>query len=131
MSTYGNAYGAVNINYYNQPATVFFNNNISNNVLGLIKNNGSNQPVRSDWNLTGQGGSVNGNTNFLPNDSADPTNTEQAQEMVTWQQAVSLNNILVGPLTGVGYASDGGVSHSYVTGEPGCIGCVRFRSRQY
>ncbi|MES2217983.1 MAG: right-handed parallel beta-helix repeat-containing protein [Pseudomonadota bacterium] len=108
MSTYGNAAGAVNINLYNQTGTVFFNNSVTNNVLGLIKNNGSNQPVRNDWNLPGQGGAVSGNTSYLPNGSADPTNAEQAQEFTTWQTAASASSVIVGTVASVGYVSDGG-----------------------
>jgi hypothetical protein len=96
MSTYGDAFGAVNANIYNQPATVFFNNNFSNNILGLIKNNGSKQPVRSDWSLDGQGGSVNGNTNYLPNDSADPTIADEQQEFIDWQNSNLAHHITVG-----------------------------------
>jgi hypothetical protein len=105
MSSYGNAAGAVNVNQYNQAATVFFNNNVTNNVLGLIKNNGSNAPVRSDWNLTGQGGSVNGNTDFSPNDTTDPTVYDETMEFSNWMQAARLALETIGTAT-TGYTPD-------------------------
>jgi hypothetical protein len=103
MSTYGDAAGAININLYNQPASVFFNNIITNNVLGLVKNNGKNQPVRSDWNLPGQGGAVAGNISY---DSAGPTVANEAQELSSWQMAALANNSIIGDETDVGYVPD-------------------------
>jgi hypothetical protein len=96
MSTYGAAFGALNYNLYNQPATVFFNNNFSNNVLGLNKNNGSNAPVRSDWSLPGQGGAVNGNTDYVPNDSSDPTIADEQLEFFDWRNSHLAHHITVG-----------------------------------
>jgi hypothetical protein len=96
MSSYGNAYGAYNTNVYNQPASVFFNNNITNNVLGLIKNDGSGNPVRSDWSLAGQGGAIEGNTDFLPNDNADPTVHDEAVELANWNAKLHLQHKVIG-----------------------------------
>jgi hypothetical protein len=105
MSTYGDAAGAVNVNVYNQPTTVFFNNNVTNNVLGLVKNNGSNAPVRNDWNLPGQGNAVNGNTSYTPNDSADPTVYDETMEFSNWMQAARLATQTIGTAT-TGYQPD-------------------------
>jgi hypothetical protein len=105
MSTYGNAAGAVNINQYNLPTTVFFNNSVSNNVLGLIKNDGKGNPVRSDWNLPGQGGIVSGNADYTPFDNADPTVYAENMEYSDWLQSTHLNNMLIGTAT-VGYTPD-------------------------
>ncbi|MES2219068.1 MAG: right-handed parallel beta-helix repeat-containing protein [Pseudomonadota bacterium] len=105
MSTYGNAAGAVNINQYNQSSNVFFNNSVSNNVLGLIKNDGKSKPVRSDWNLPGQGGAVSGNTDYAPNDNTDPSVYAEAMEYSDWLQATHLNNMIIGTAT-VGYVPD-------------------------
>jgi hypothetical protein len=96
MSSYGDATGAYNTNIFNQPASVFFNNNITNNVIGLIKNDGNGNPVRSDWSLAGQGGAVEGNTSFLPNDNSDPTVHDEAVELANWHAKLRAKNIIVG-----------------------------------
>jgi hypothetical protein len=107
MSTYGDAAGGVNVNLFNQPATVFFNNYVENNLFGLIKNNGQNKPVRNDWNLPGQSTSVSAtNHNFTPNDSTDPTVADEANELAFWLSGVADNNITVGLTTDVGYQDD-------------------------
>ena len=108
MSNYGDPAGAINENLFSLPSSIFFNNVVSNNVLGLIKNNGKNQPQRSDWQLSGQGGAVKGNTSFSPTDSTSPTLADEAQELVAWQQALSINHISVGTTSDAGYVSDGG-----------------------
>ncbi len=105
MSNYGNAFGAVNSNLYKQASSVFFNNSVTNNVLGLIKNNGSNAPIRSDWSLPGQAGAVAGNTNYIPNDNADPTVYAESQEFANWHQALKLSKITIGTAT-AGYIPD-------------------------
>jgi hypothetical protein len=96
MSTYGAAFGALNINLFNQSSTVFFNNTISNNILGLIKNNGSGGPIRSDWSLPGQSGNVDGNTDFLPDTSSSPTLADEANELVLWQAKLKKSHHTVG-----------------------------------
>jgi parallel beta-helix repeat protein len=101
MSAYGNAAAAVNLNLYNQPASVFFNNSVNNNVLGLIKNNGVNLPQRSDWILTGQGGALANNISFVPDTSLSPAVADEANELADWRQATHVNNIAIGtPDTG-------------------------------
>jgi hypothetical protein len=95
-AAYGDAFGAVNSNLYNQAATVFFNNIIENNVLGLIRNDGSNNPVRSDWSLPGQNNNSAGNVNYQPFNSSAPTLADEAQEFINWQQGAMSNNIVVG-----------------------------------
>jgi chitinase len=82
-SYYGAAYGAYNINLLNLPATVFFNNNISNS--GSAAPNGKGTPVRADWSLPGQGGSVEGNLDFSPNAASSPTATDEDNELVAFQ----------------------------------------------
>jgi hypothetical protein len=107
MSTYGDAAGAINVNVFNQPAAVFFNNNVTTNVLGLIKNDGTNKPIRSDWNLPGQGGAVEGNVDFQPNDPSDPQTANEIQEFNNFQTALLLNHVTVGTITDAGYVPDG------------------------
>jgi hypothetical protein len=96
MSSYGNPFGVANINYFNQPATVFYNNNIEGNVLGLIRNDGHNNPVRADWSLPGQSGAIEGNTSFQPNACTSPSLTDEEQELINWQQSLRKNAIAVG-----------------------------------
>jgi hypothetical protein len=95
-AAYGDAYGAVNSNIYNQPTTVFFSNIIENSVLGLIRNDGDDGPIRADWSLPGQGGNVAGNIDFVPFNSSSPTLADEAQEFVNWQQGAVSNNIVLG-----------------------------------
>ena len=106
MSSYGQAYGVATINLYQQPETVFFNNSVNSNVVGLIKNDGTGKPIRSDWNLVGQSGTIQGNMNFLPNTSASPTKDDEAQELANWLQQVNTNSMTIGVMTAVGYTSD-------------------------
>jgi hypothetical protein len=84
-ANYGAAYGAFNINRFNQTSNVFFNNLVSNNVLGLIANGGNNVPVRSDWSLPGQGSNVAGNTSYQPVSNARPNMSDEAFEYQNWQ----------------------------------------------
>jgi hypothetical protein len=90
-SYYGAAYGAYNINLLNLPSTVFFNNTISNSTIGLIRNSGSSAPngkgtpVRADWSLPGQGGSVDGNIDLSPDTASSPTMTDEDNELVAFQ----------------------------------------------
>jgi FlaG/FlaF family flagellin (archaellin) len=95
-ASYGNAFGGVNTNLFSQASSVFFNNLISTNVLGLIRNDGTKKPVRSDWSLPGQNGDVAGNTDYLPNDNTDPTLADEAQELADWLASAKTQNIVVG-----------------------------------
>ena len=80
-SSYAN--GANNWNYLNQPATVFFNNAVYNNYIGLVKKNSSGVITRSDWYLPGQTANYV-NTNWVPNDSQHPTQADEANEYQSW-----------------------------------------------
>jgi hypothetical protein len=101
-SYYGAAYGAYNINLLNLPSTVFFNNSISNSTIGLIRNsgsaapNGKGTPVRADWSLPGQGGSVNGNIDFSPDAASSPTMTDEDNELVAFQAKFNTYAIRLG-----------------------------------
>jgi hypothetical protein len=106
MSNYGDAFGVITLNLYQQPATVFFNNSVNSNVVGLIKNDGTGKPVRSDWNLVGQSNTLQGNANFLPNTSASPTKNDEAQELANWLQQINTNSMTIGVMTAVGYTND-------------------------
>jgi hypothetical protein len=79
------AVGLNNTNFYQQAATVFFSNTISNNTVGLVTVNASGAAVRADLNLPGQNNAVMGNTIFLPNDNAHPTLIDEANELSLWQ----------------------------------------------
>ncbi|MES2218882.1 MAG: hypothetical protein V4501_10785 [Pseudomonadota bacterium] len=94
---YGAAYGAYNNNQLNLPPTLFFNNNIMGNTLGLIRKSGNSAPTgtgtptRADWSLPGQGGSAEGNVDFQPNSSTSPTTTDEASELIAFQAKLREN----------------------------------------
>jgi hypothetical protein len=94
---YGNAHGAYNANQYNLPATVFFNNNISSNVLGYIrKDDVSGGPVRDDWYLPGQNLDPESNVNFSPVSSTNPTLADEAAELASFQERLRVRHIKLG-----------------------------------
>jgi hypothetical protein len=78
------ATGAYNWNCYNQAATVFFNNAVYNNYIGLVRMNGA-AMARADWWFPNQSASYN-NTSWLPNDAQHPTLADEANEYLAWLQ---------------------------------------------
>lgn len=81
--TYGNGFN--NYNNYSQSSTIFFGNTVHDNLSGYIRPDSSKQPMRSDWYLPGQAGTIT-NTRFLPSTSASPTIEDELNEFVLWQQ---------------------------------------------
>jgi parallel beta-helix repeat protein len=77
------AIGMYNWNFYQQPATVFNNNVMHDNVVGLLRKvSGALQ--RADFWLPGQTTSVNNNS-FTPNNTSAPTLASEAAEYAAWQ----------------------------------------------
>jgi hypothetical protein len=93
--TYAN--GVNNYNNYNQPATVFFNNLIQNNVVGYIGGTpgAPTVPRRSDHYLPGQASTVVNNW-WTPNDAAHPTLADEANELAMWEAKQAFNKKKVG-----------------------------------
>jgi hypothetical protein len=85
------ANGMYNWNFYQQPSTVFFNNDMNNNTVGLINKDADGNPQRSDWYLPGQP-SQESNINFQPYSSNSPTLGDEANEYVLWQNKVNNQN---------------------------------------
>lgn len=91
------AVGMYNWNLYGAPSTVFFNNNIHDNYVGLISNlNGTGQPVRNDFWVPGQNNQTENNVNWTPNDSLHPTIADENNENLAWQHALLAANRKVG-----------------------------------
>jgi hypothetical protein len=86
------AVGLNNINFYNQTSTTFFNNHIHDNTVGLIAVDVNGKALRSDMNLVGQGGAIENNTAFHPNDAAHPTIADEQNEYQLWQQSLKKIN---------------------------------------
>jgi hypothetical protein len=78
----GNAIGMYNWNYYNQANTVFFANNIYNNVVGLLRKTAG-VVQRADYWLPGQTGAP-GDASFVPNNASSPTLANEATEYQNW-----------------------------------------------
>jgi hypothetical protein len=81
------AIGMYNWNYYEQSAAVFNNNNIHDNVVGLLRKV-SGVLQRADYWLPGQTTSVN-NVAFTPNNSSAPTLANEAAEFAAWQKKLA------------------------------------------
>jgi parallel beta-helix repeat protein len=94
LIAFSSAIGMYNWNYYNQAVTVFFNNMITNNVVGLIRKSSTGVPQRADTWLPGQTGGTN--TSFLPYTSTSPTLANETTEYQTWLQKLANQNQLVG-----------------------------------
>jgi hypothetical protein len=94
-TTFGN--GINNFNNYGQPATTMFNDIAQNNVSGLIRKSSSGAATRADWYLPNQ--STGSNIDFAPDDSSDPTLSDEANELNAWQAKLASNKITIGPVT--------------------------------
>jgi hypothetical protein len=91
--SFGN--GVNNFNNYQQPATVFYNNIMqNNNPIGFIASTSTGAPRRSDYFLPGQTG--NTNISFIPNDSTNPTMTDEANQLSLWRQKLKTNKVILG-----------------------------------
>ena len=83
-------------NYYNQPASVYFNNRVENNTVGYVRW-GANSPYANRQDLSpGSCGPCTG-TISLPNPIT--TATEDA-EVTLWQTKVQQAGVVIGPLNG-------------------------------
>jgi hypothetical protein len=96
FSSEKNAVGIYNWNCYNQPVTVFFNNNAHDNLVGLISLSSSGAPFRNDLYLPGQNFQQENNVSWTPNDSAHPAITDEANEAVIWSKKFTLTNKIIG-----------------------------------
>jgi parallel beta-helix repeat protein len=94
LIAFSSAIGMYNWNYYNQAKTVFFNNMITNNVIGLIRKSTAGSPQRADTWLPGQSGGTN--TSFLPNTVTSPNLADETTEYQTWLKKLANENQLVG-----------------------------------
>jgi hypothetical protein len=93
---YANA--ANNGNLQNQTTSVYYNNHVHDNLLGLIRKNSSNSVVRSDWWLPGQTSTEN-NQHLSPNTTTRPSVKDEQAEWVAWQRKLASNGIKVGVQT--------------------------------
>ena len=85
---YGNPFAIINDNLYGQTSNVFYNNYLSNNVVGLVANvNGS--PTRQDWDLLGQA-LIEGNTSYSPSAATSPTYANEQTEYTNWLARLSI-----------------------------------------
>jgi parallel beta-helix repeat protein len=94
LIAFSGAIGMYNWNYYNQAATVFFSNMITNNVVGLIRKSSTGAAQRGDTWLPGQTGGTN--TSFSPVNTTSPTLANEATEYQTWLAKLANENKLVG-----------------------------------
>lgn len=90
------ANGANNANLQKQPTTVFKNNHVHDNVLGLLRPNKANQLTRSDWYLPGQNNQVENNQHLAPYNNSNPTLQAEKNEWTSWQKKLTDNNIKIG-----------------------------------
>jgi hypothetical protein len=91
-----NAVGAYNWNCYNQPSTVFFNNHVHDNYIGLISKNSSGSLFRNDVWLPGQNYNLENNLSFQPNNAQSPSATDEANEYKAWQKKFKLAHKTIG-----------------------------------
>lgn len=106
LSTGGVAYastfatGGYNYNAHSQTSSVFFNNHVKNNVLGLLRpsSSGSSTLMRADWYLPGQSSTEN-NISFTPVSNKSPILADEATELANWQQKLLDNSITIGAET--------------------------------
>lgn len=87
--TYAN--GMYNWNYYQLPPTVFYNNNMFNNTVGLIANNGSGAPTRQDWYFPDQP-NPEGNMDWQPYTNTSPTVLDEQNQYAAWQAKLNNNS---------------------------------------
>jgi hypothetical protein len=85
------AAGLLNSNINNEPTTVFYNNNMSNNFSGWLSS-----ASRSDWSLSGQNNAIENNTQSLPVDNMHPAITDEDNEYQIWLQKSGANNRRMG-----------------------------------
>jgi hypothetical protein len=95
---------------YYEPPTVFFNNFAHDNTVGYRfewaypdPNVFSAPPVRQDYVLTDCAGGASGPSSKCTNNVSLPdpiTSATELNEYILWQQKLSNNHIVVGPLTG-------------------------------
>ncbi|MEJ7665166.1 MAG: hypothetical protein WKG07_39410 [Hymenobacter sp.] len=85
--------GTAVFNYYNQPASVFFNNRIVNNTIGYVRW-GSNNPYPDRQDLSPGNCATCTGTTSLPN---PVTLATEDNEYALWQQKLAQNGVTVGP----------------------------------
>ncbi|TDN38345.1 hypothetical protein A8B98_23570 [Hymenobacter sp. UV11] len=86
--------GTAVFNYYNQLASVFFNNRIANNTIGYVRW-GANSPYPDRQDISPGACATCTGTNSLPNPITVAT---EDNEYVLWQQKLAQNGVTVGPL---------------------------------
>ena len=86
--------GTAVFNYYNQPASVFFNNRIANNTIGYVKW-GASSPYPDRQDLSPGACATCTGTNSLPNPITVAT---EDNEYALWQQKLAQNGVTVGPV---------------------------------
>jgi len=89
--------GTAVFNYYNQPASVFFNNRIANNTIGYVKW-GANSPYPDRQDLSPGACATCTATEHLPNPITVAT---EDNEYALWQQKLAQNGVTVGPVGAV------------------------------
>jgi hypothetical protein len=102
-------------NYYNQPASVFFNNRVENNTVGYVSW-GRNSPYQDRQDLSPGACAPCTGTISLPNPIT--TATEDA-EVTLWQQKVQQAGVTIGPLGSTTSTTTPPVATSSVVVNPG------------
>jgi hypothetical protein len=97
--TFATVHGAVGIynwNYFNSPNTIFFNNIVQTNTIGLISNDGTGKAMRNDMWLPGQNNNLLDNVNWSPNDSLHPTVADEEAQAASWLHTTALAHQKIG-----------------------------------